>query len=52
MTLALDFNLLSGAVRDFLVVSSYAMKEFGMLLQGLSIPALGRRAAPQDETTG
>ena len=48
VTLALAFNLPAGGVRDLFLIFSYAVVVFGMLVQGLSIPALARRAALQD----
>ena len=45
VTLALAFSLPTGPQREIFLVLSYAVVVFSLLVQGLSVPALARRAA-------
>lgn len=50
VTLALAFNVPDGELRNMLLVLSYGVVVFSLLVQGLTIPALARRATAAAQT--
>ncbi|MBB6017709.1 cation:proton antiporter [Deinococcus radiopugnans] len=50
VTLALAFNVPDGELRNMLLVLSYGVVVFSLLVQGLTIPALARRATATAQT--